>query len=231
MEDADRASALGAPRRARCPFHIGIQQVAHPRAQIRELPRRQVHEVVPELRSLLPFTWLSGATLEPTHHPLEVAFGDHARQQLRRGIGLGVVGDRGPLREQCRCPPRAFAPLPARRLLDEPVLGELAQMERAARGALAEELPCTGGGGRTLPPKQADQGEASRVRNGPQGPRIGELDRAPTPLPRHDRKISFERSVVKSWPVQTASRAPSEGMNAASLFPPGRGSSVGRAHD
>ena len=77
---------------------------------------------------------------------VEVLLGDHAAKQVSCRIYLGVFGNLRPAGEHRRRAPRPFPAVAAACLLDQPVLGELAQVERAAGRALAEQFTCLGCG-------------------------------------------------------------------------------------
>ena len=55
--------------------------------------------------------------------------GNNAAKQVGCRVNLGVFGEVRHAREHRRRPPRPFPTLPAARLFDQPVLGQLAQVE------------------------------------------------------------------------------------------------------
>ena len=73
--------------------------------------------------------------------------------------------------------PRALAAGDAGNLLDEAVLGELAEVEGARRRALADELARLGCGQRSLGAEDLEERDPHRVGDGSHRPRVGELAR------------------------------------------------------
>ena len=96
---------------------------------------------------------------------------------------LELVGSRAgvgrPVLFQVGEPPGTLAGVLARRrLLDEAVLRELAQVERAARLARAELPGTRRSGGLAQRPEELDEVEAERMGEGPERARIGDLHKA-----------------------------------------------------
>ncbi len=89
-------------------------------------------------------------------------------------LHLGIIGAQRPAREQRRCPPRLFPRVTARDPFGQAIFGQLAQVKRAIRHALAEAIGRLGRGERAFSPQQSDQGHAQRVSIGTQGDRIGQ---------------------------------------------------------
>ena len=76
-------------------------------------------------------------------------------------------------------PPRALPAAPAAGLLDEAVLRERPQVERAVGGRLAERLAGLGRGQRGVHAEQLDQRHPDRVREGAHHGRVGDAHRLP----------------------------------------------------
>jgi hypothetical protein len=119
-----------------------------------------------------------GPRPQPALGSIEVAVGEQPLERAAGGDGLGVLRpvDREPqpVRRQL---PRPAAPLRRARLLDEPELGQLAQVPGAARRALADVLGRVGGRQRPVLGQGLEQPEADRVGQGAQLARVGQLAR------------------------------------------------------
>jgi hypothetical protein len=113
--------------------------------------------------------WVATAeSTQPGDLPIDEDLGEHARGLRERLIRLGVV----PLHAVIGAPPGALAAGCPGHLLDEAVLGELAQMPGAVRWTLADEIR---GGGRREGTMQSDgleKVEPERVGQRLEGPRI-----------------------------------------------------------
>ena len=104
---------------------------------------------------------------------LELPLPDHADQgvlrELRRRVLPGADAEAG--RGHA---PRLGPALAAARLLHDPVLRQLAEVERAGRRGLVDELAGLGGSQRPVEHQLPDQRDAHRVGQRPQPPRIAE---------------------------------------------------------
>src|SRR5919204_606165 len=157
------------------PIEVGLDQLLDRLAELFELGRRQVQPGVAEELGRLPVLRLVPPPLEPGEQVLEVALRDHGREELGGGRHLRRLRDARPARVQRRGTPRPFSAPPSPRLLDEAVLRELAEVERAARGALADRLSGLGGRQRSLATEQAEERESDRVCDRAQGPWVAQL--------------------------------------------------------
>ena len=165
----------------------------------------EVEEHVAERRRLLPLDGLGAAGDDPAGEALEMLLGDE-ELELRRGGGeLGRRRHVRPAREQRRRTPGSLPPLPAGCLLDEPVLRELAEVVRAAAGALPRQQ---GGslrrGQRPFAAEQAEQLQATGMGERTQCARVPQLDR---PFHLH-AKISLQRFLFIASPVAPGTPPP-----------------------
>src|SRR5919198_1524553 len=86
--------------------------------------------------------------LEPDPRPLEPPILNHLRERSGGQRRVGILVHVGEAHAGLDGLPRPLPAGPAIGLLDEPVLGELTQVERAVRRALAHALGSLGGGQR-----------------------------------------------------------------------------------
>jgi hypothetical protein len=146
-------------------------------------------------RRPLPGRWQPGPRPQPALGPVEVAVGEQPLERAPGGDGLGILrpvdGEAQPVGRQL---PRPAASLGRTRLLDEPELGQLAQVPGAARRALADVLGRLGGRQRPVLGQGLEQPEADRVGQGAQLARVGQLTRFESDV----SKDSFRRTTRSS---------------------------------
>src|SRR5262245_14932519 len=183
---------LGIPR----PREEALSERNQVTRQLRQLLGRQVQALVTERGRFLPLGLLAAPALEPVHEPLEIALGNDSLEEMRGRSEVRVVGDRRPVGDLRSRLPGALAPASAAGLLDEPVLGELAKVERAAGRALIDELGRLGCRERAAAAELTDQGETHGVGDRTQRARIGEVNGSLFGLLSH-RKESFESILAK----------------------------------
>ncbi len=174
MQVADQAGARRPELRVSLPVDVLIHHLLRLLAQRGQLVRGDVQVRVPELGDALPLLRLGLPDLQPAHHVLEVALRDHRTEQLRRHREIRVLRDVGQVGEHGGGPPGTLPALAPAGLLDQAVLGQLAQVEGHAGRALAEQFRRPGRGQRALDPQQPDEGQPDRMRQGPQRPGVPE---------------------------------------------------------
>src|SRR5580693_3706800 len=107
--------------------------------------------------------------------------------------------------EGCQ-PPGPGPALPAARLLDEPVLRQLAKVERAGGRRLADPLAQFGGGHRAAEGQLLVQRDPYRMREGAQRPRVSELPRLGPFFARHISTVNSRNIPVNSFLSKAISR-------------------------
>ncbi len=96
----------------------------------------------------------------------EGAIGNEAGERVGRDIGLGTLTPVAKLMTCWGALPAALAARTSRRYLNESVLLELAEVKRAGRRRLANNLGGFGGAYRAVDGEYLQQGEANRVGEG-----------------------------------------------------------------
>jgi hypothetical protein len=130
--------------------------------------------------------------VEPSLRVGQVAVAQNAREGDRRLARLGIVVHVGERRPDPLAPPRPPAAAPrARRLLDEAVLRELTQVERARRRALTDALARLRGGQLAGVRQHLEQPYPQRVGQRSHRPGIGQLPQRFER--RHVSKDSFRK--------------------------------------
>ena len=177
---------------------VGPEQALDLAAELAQLLRSDDQQRVTELGGLAPLDRLSGLGPHPARSELEVLLGQRQLQRLLGGGSHRVMqADRVPAGDHRGRLPRLFpAPAPAG-LLHQPVFGHLAEVERAARDALAGRPGRLRGGLRAVLAQQHHQPEPGRMGVATQRLRAGKPSRAARLLVRHDVKISLARNLYK----------------------------------
>jgi len=85
---------------------------------------------------------------------------------------LGVTAGGREVELPSRQPPWSPAPWRLACLLHKAVLGELAQVKRAGRRRLTDQLPCLGGGEHVVEAERLEQCQSNRMRHRPELPRV-----------------------------------------------------------
>jgi hypothetical protein len=163
--------------------------------QLGQLVGRDMQDELAGARRPLPGRRQPGPRAQAALGAVEVAVGEQPLERAPGGDGLGILrpvdGEAQPVGRQL---PRAAAPLGRAGLLDEPELGQLAQVPGAARRALADVLGRVGGRQRPVLGQRLQQPEANRVGQGAQLARIGQLTRLESDV----SKDSFPRTTRSS---------------------------------
>ena len=164
----------------------------------------EFHQPVAHVRRGHPFLRPVRRVGEPALGGLGVALGDAGDQGARHGRALRRVeeGGRLPGHAGVRRSPPPLAPVSGqfRRLDDEPVRRERAQVVADEGGALTHRCTEGRGGRRTVDAQRSEQLQAERVRERPHLSEFGEFEQ---PLGRHMRKDTCERTLsqVRTCPL------------------------------
>src|SRR3984957_9569523 len=158
-------------------FDVLAGQRGQALVDLAELFGRDVEQELTGAGCLLPLGGDLAAQLEALLQALEVEVVEDTAEGIRRQAGLRIVADVGIAHARVHEAPRALATGDAGDLLDEPVLRELAKVERARRRALSDEFAGFRSRQRTLRPENLEQRDPDRVGHRPHRPRVGELAR------------------------------------------------------
>jgi hypothetical protein len=195
QDGLDRARAGRAARRVQHPVVVARQQREDLRVELLQLLGGDVQQELLGPGRPLPGGGQRRSRLQAPRRAVEVAVGEQPLQRAPRGLALGVLGvvdaEAQPVGGQ---PPRPPSAGRRARLLDEPELGQLAQVPGAARRALADVLGRVGGRQRPVLGQRLQQPEADRVGQGAQLTRVGQLTRFESDL----SKDSFRRTTGSS---------------------------------
>jgi len=146
--------------------------------ELLELLRGDVQDELVGAGRPLPGRRQPGPRLQPARGPVQVAVGEQPLQGAAGGERLGILRVVDSEAEAVAGqPPRPPPPGRAAGLLDEAELRQLAQVPRAAGGALADVLGGLGGRQRAVLAERLDQGEANGVGDGAQLARVGQVTR------------------------------------------------------
>ena len=140
-----------------------------------QLLRRDVEQELACARDLLPLARVAGAGLHAGPHAPDAPLADDPVERGGRGGGRRIVVDVGEVQADVGQPPGPPPPGAAPGLLDEAVLGELAEMEGARRRALADGLAGLGRRERAVDAKRVEQGEPDGMGERAHGARIGDI--------------------------------------------------------
>jgi hypothetical protein len=154
---------------------LALDQGVELHVQLLELVRGDPEQVVAVVGGLLPLARIGRLRLLPALVPGERPVAEQPEHGVAGDPRLRVVVGEGDAHPDARQPPGPRPALAAARLLDEAVLRELPQVERARGRRLADALAQLGGGQRAAEHEFLVQADAHRVREGAQRLRVGEL--------------------------------------------------------